>query len=562
MVLVVVVCALLPVGAAGARSLELEQILASGGYTRDEAAVYRLLAFTRPELLPVPLRDPALRDIAWAEEQGIWRCGTPLVREVRRTYDALPADLRQLVDEALGKAPAGGADEGVMRETSGLCTDAAPNEVETEHFVIKWGNSYNGDGVDDLAEVVEAARARYVEDIGYQEPYGVGSGDWKLPLFIGNSGNGMPDISWSGGYATICSDYAGAYVVLSPDIANWSFTADVAPHELFHTVQFGYAMMGMDEFWYEATAVWAEDLTYPDVNGYLAFGYIYVEDPQIALADMTDFYHQYGMFYFPKAVQEFIDGGMDILRKTWENPQADITAAMGTVLESEYDLTFDDVFAEFTARAGRMEDYEDGALMSLPERVYTVLAYPDGADDVSDAPPQRYGTNYIELPDPGHDPPDTKLHFEFDGGGESTWVIGVIKHRAEDGKNKTMRVEVADDGTAVFDVIDVGTLYDNLVVAITWTGTGNSSPSYSWSVDMIEQTEPQGDDDDDDDSAGEQDPGDILGDGCAASPYDFSMDAPAGGASSSACAVAATTGPAPLALLGLLALALGARRRR
>ena len=115
---------------------------------------------------------------------------------------------------------------------------------------------------------------------------------------------------------------------------------------------------------------------------------------------------------------------------------------------------------------------------------------------------------------------------------------------------------MGDDGTAVFETIDQGTLYDEVVIGITWTGQSSTSTPYTWTVDLVEQTEPQGDDDvvpDDDD--------DVEYTGCVAqSPYQFSpqYEEPA-----SACDVAGVRGLGRgLGALGVLLVLLGIRRRR
>jgi hypothetical protein len=529
--------------------------LSAGMLDVDRADVYRLAATIRPELLPADLRY--LAEIA--EPLAGWTCGTPAVLPVLRRYDAMDPDLQQLVRAVM--APEGQGmeldvdDEG--RGPGSGCNNSAPNEQESDHFVVKWGSNYAGAGVDDLLEVLETARTVFVDDYGHQEPYGVIEGGWKLPIFIGNSGSGLPTISWSGGYTTVCTDHPGAYIVLSQDLESWEFTADVAPHELYHAVQFGYGIW-LDDWWWEATAVWSEDLAYPDVNGYVWFLSEYTSEPHVSMED-TGGIRMYGMFIWPMYIEEFELDGADALREVWEEATSEsIPVALGAILEDKHENTYDGAFASFTARAGVMSPFEDGHLFSEPIRVATVNSFPDDSDDAADQPPERYGTNYIEIDTSDADEPNTKLRFEFDGGGDTTWTIGATRHRIEDEYDREIEdIEVLDDGTAVFETIDQGSLYDEVVIGITWTGQSNTSTPYTWTVDLVEQTEPQGDDDvvpDDDDD-------DVEYTGCfAASPYQFD---PQYEAPESACQISGMRGSAR-GLVPMLALVAGivVRRRR
>ena len=519
-----------PALAASRLDRQLASEMERGLIDDRDAAVYRLVAVTRPDLLPLSLRGLALDDLAAVAEADRAGCATPRILDLLRRHDSLDGDQRALVAAALGwpladpafhPVGAGGDALPPPPEASESCNAAAPNEQESENFVVKWGPSYNGGGVDDVLTAMEEARRVFVEELGYQQPYGVGSG-WKLPIFIGNSGGGMPTIGWSGGYTTLCTDHQGAYIVLSQDFQSWEFTADVGPHELFHAVQFGYggAMM-IEGYWWEATAVWSEDLAYPDLNGYVWFLSEYTSGPHQAL-NLENGIHEYGMFIFPMAIEEFVDEGADALRRVWEQPgSGQIPDALGAILEESHGTTFDDAFAVFTARASVMEDFEDGALFGIPSRIGSTSDYPASGEDEADYPPQTYGTNFIELKAPDVEPPNTKLRFEFDGAGESSWVLGALRHRVGEGTNKAVPGDVGGDGTATMEFIDFGTLYDGVVVGVSWTG-GGSAPPYSWSADIVEQTEPQGDDDDGDDD----DSADPYPSGClsAPSPYHFSMD--------------------------------------
>ena len=537
---------------AGPLDEALQLDLDAGFIDEDHAEVYRLLAFTRPDTLPLHLHDAALDEFERAQDEHGWACGTPYILPVLRHYDHYTPELQQLVVHALG------TDDSDTTAPTASCNQSAPNEQESDHFVVKWGSSYSGSGVDDLLEALEAARATFVDDYGHQEPYGVGTG-WKLPIFVGNSGSGMPTIGWSGGYTTTCTDHSGAYIVLSQDLTSWEFNADVGPHELYHAVQFGYGAW-LDDWWWEATATWSEDLTYPDINGFVWFLSEYTSQPHVSI-ETANGSREYGMFIFPTYIEEFEIDGATALRETWQNPvSSSIPEVLDAILHDSHDSSFNDAFAHFTARAATMEAFEDGNLFAAPTYVASTDSYPSDSSDADVQAPERYGTNYIAFHlDDFLDEPNTKLRFEFDGGGQDHWVIGLGKHRIEDDLQRTQRVDVKGDGTAQVEVIDFGTLYDEIVLGISWNGSASNSVEYTWNVDVVEQTEPQGDDDDDDVPLDDDD--DIsAGAGCmAGSPYAFDVSERN---STSACSAGTARSGSAWTVMGVLAGVLVLRRRR
>ncbi len=536
---------------AGPLDQALDLDIRAGAIDADTADVYRLLAFTDPDRLPLHLRDAAHDQFTAQQDDHGWACGTPHVLPVLRNYDRYTSELQQLVVHAVG------TDDSDTMNPTASCNQTANNEQESDHFVVKWGPNFSGGGVDDLLEALEAARGVFVDDYGHQEPYGVGTG-WKLPIFIGNSGGGMPTIGWSGGYTTTCTDHSGAYIVLSQDIGSWEFSADVGPHELYHAVQFGYGAW-LDDWWWEATATWSEDLTYPDINGFVWFLSEYTSEPHVSI-ETSNGIREYGMFIFPTYVEEFEIDGADALRKTWENSGiSSIPESLDSILQADHESTFDDAFAHFTARAATMEAFEDGSLFGAPVYVGSTDSYPFDSSEVDVQAPERYGTNFVGFQaDDSLDQPYTKFRFEFDGGGQNDWVIGLGKHRIADDLQRTQRVEVKGDGTAEVEVIDFGTLYDEIVLGISWAGNNSNSVEYTWNVDVIEQTEPQGDDDDDDDVPIEDDD-EYTGSGCmAGSPYAYDV---ASVNEAGACSAGALrSGPAWAAMIGLIGVLIARRR--
>ena len=200
----------------------------------------------------------------------------------------------------------------------------------------------------------------------------------------GQEGNTKPDIYLSNvgglglyGYCTSdAEDFTAgsavyAYCVLDNDYAPEEFgTANTpienmqvtAAHEYFHAVQYAYD--AMDDTWvYEATATWAEDEVYDDVNDnwfYLPYGQLGDPEstgyPQAGPGTSLDLagFNSYGNWIFYRYLTEKLtaeQGGMaTLVRDIWRELDttggqadtyslqavSDVLADRGTTMETEY----------------------------------------------------------------------------------------------------------------------------------------------------------------------------------------------------------------------------------
>lgn len=128
----------------------------------------------------------------------------------------------------------------------------------------------NADGVPDFVdEVAREAQAGYTRflELGFAPPIAdTLGGDARVDIYLrdlvaadGNAGTDTCTATTCIGYAVAENDQNHGYPSVSEGIRS------VVPHELFHLVQYGYAME-QPSTWTEGTAVWAVEMLYGDRN--------------------------------------------------------------------------------------------------------------------------------------------------------------------------------------------------------------------------------------------------------------------------------------------------------
>ena len=249
------------------------------------------------------------------------------------------------------------------------------------------------DYVDSVISTVDGVRASYVA-AGYRtpEPDGTLGGNSETDIYLADVGSQgyygycTSDKTWPQGTTT----YDGwAYCVLDNDFSASQFPAHTplenlevtAAHEYFHAVQFAYDAWE-DSWFMEATATWAEDELFNDVNDnvqYLANSPLTRPDrPLDTWANSgIDNGAQYGEWIFFRFLTEGIPaavGGMPTLvRDMWRRADASGAGpddysiqAVRNVLAAR-GVSFDKAFALFAAtdRLPRL-NYSEGAANHYP----------------------------------------------------------------------------------------------------------------------------------------------------------------------------------------------------
>jgi hypothetical protein len=202
----------------------------------------------------------------------------------------------------------------------------------------------------------------YLEDLGSQSLYGYCNGDAAPPV------NGPHDTS---AYCAFDNDYDEF-----PSHTSLENLQVTAAHELFHAVQFAYDFHE-DRWFMEATATWAEDEVYDDVDDNVQY---LTTSPLSQPRDSMDRFSglwQYGDWIFFRYLTEHYPGAEGelptLVRDLWERDDGSAGAtddysvqAIAKELASR-GTSLRRVFADF-ARANRRPgaSYEEGAANHYP----------------------------------------------------------------------------------------------------------------------------------------------------------------------------------------------------
>ncbi|WP_041546758.1 MULTISPECIES: MXAN_6640 family putative metalloprotease [unclassified Nocardioides] len=150
----------------------------------------------------------------------------------------------------------------------------------------------------------------YLADVGSDNLYGYCTSDAPNPP------SGGPYDAWA--YCVLDNDYDPSQFPTNTPLENLQVTA---AHEYFHAVQFGYDALE-DSWLMEATATWAEDELYDDVNDNLQYlSESPLKKPGQPLDTFNDAGAQYGTWIFFRFLTEWAtdaEGGMPTLvRDIW-----------------------------------------------------------------------------------------------------------------------------------------------------------------------------------------------------------------------------------------------------
>jgi hypothetical protein len=271
-----------------------------------------------------------------------------------------------------------------------LARPAATEKACTAALCVHYDPATVAPGYPDLVlGTMQDVRDDYLAG-GYRAPKSDGTvgGDDRLDVYLEDTG---ADREYgycvpTGEQPTSGYDMA-AYCVLDDDFSSRQFPENTplenlqvtAAHEYFHAVQFGYDV-GEDRWLLEATATWAEDELYPDVDDnrqYLARGPL--GRPSVSLDTFeTDGVYQYGAWIFFRYLSEKVAPAAQgtlptIVREIWERADgragatddhsmlavSNVLAAHGTSLRATYAR-----FADANRRPGTT--YGEGTALRYP----------------------------------------------------------------------------------------------------------------------------------------------------------------------------------------------------
>jgi hypothetical protein len=215
---------------------------------------------------------------------------------------------------------------------------------ETEHFLVHY--TFDGEDaanevyVDHVMRTMEEIWRIQIERLGWPPPPpdGTRGGDSRYDVYLVDLMGGGDGIF---GYASPEDDFGdnpntptvethatSSYLAMENDFANVALAEAeavqlmraTAAHEFHHAIQFGYDINDAHSWYYEATAVWMEVITFykdEDATGYVEYNYEYPEICFGTTSDPGDGQLQYGDWLFMQSLSDV--HGMEIVPKLWAN---------------------------------------------------------------------------------------------------------------------------------------------------------------------------------------------------------------------------------------------------
>lgn len=219
-------------------------------------------------------------------------------------------------------------------------------------------------------------------------------------------------------YLAIENDFAE---VAADDAEAVQLMRATAAHEFHHAIQFGYDINDAHNWYYEATAVWMEVITFykeEDATGYVEYNYEYPELCFGTTADPGDGQLQYGDWLFLQSLSDV--HGVEIVPKLWANiGEYEGFEALERTL-ARYDDDLPTAVARYRVQ-NLVRDYD-----LAPEFRATVWL-----ENTIDAPGrwtftgqgiQELGANYFAF----YMPPGVyQISLSGDSGGLQLWAIGI-----------------------------------------------------------------------------------------------------------------------------------------
>ncbi|MDX1520219.1 MAG: DUF6055 domain-containing protein [Anaerolineae bacterium] len=226
----------------------------------------------------------------------------------------------------------------------------SPTFYDTQHFRIHYtlegedaisardaDTDQLPDYVTEVAEVLEYAWTIEVDQLGWSPPLpdrGEG-GDTRLDVYLESQDEFYGFVETLGGHVgdnphtPVVEEHAAyGYISLSHDYTAETYGALTAgdllrttiAHELHHAIQTGYDDSDLQEWLYEATAVWIEEQVYPEIEGGLDYADDYLDAPDLCPLtvgrDDADV-RWYGDWLLVAYLADHY-GGPDTIRRIWE----------------------------------------------------------------------------------------------------------------------------------------------------------------------------------------------------------------------------------------------------
>lgn len=318
--------------------------------------------------------------------------------------------------------------------------------LHTEHFRIIWGNIINSeskflfwqdenfnqipDYIDQVKTIAEESWQKLIDEEGFRPPHN--TEQFYLDIYLANTGVLDPDHA---GFLNIrsFSAFADTYADQTPYLA---IREDLDPkdlqvtlaHELFHAIQFAYKPLSpqvnelSEVWWYEASAMWAEDIVYDNVNDYVR-----LVNSWMATADLSFLFrngsHEYGGAIWAKYLTEHFNEANDthgskVMKNIWEKFETDSlkNAFEHTLTVQTTNPSIKSLSHAFSDFAGKIlfskKFFKDGNLFSSLPAEKSFDSVPQKLTPKRSDSSQIWGIKHYQLDRPSNLPHDVIIHFD------------------------------------------------------------------------------------------------------------------------------------------------------
>jgi hypothetical protein len=485
----------------------------------DQAALYLAYAITGSGTLPAQY-------LRAAESVSTWYCGTPAMIKLRallaQTSPQVGAEVEQLLlPGRLAGEQRRAAPEALADNPNGV---DLPNVYYSGHFAIRWGNNYSGgmDAIEYWGEILESeVWATEITAWGFSDVYL--TDEYYIDMYVGNSGNGAPSISFTGAYTTIYNGNYQPYIVFHPDILYYpESTQEVSAHEFFHTIQFSLGVtyentyiFDSQSLWFvEGSSTWAEGTVYPNYDGYVYYIYDWAENPGDALTSDNGGYAPYARVIWGRYLYEYYDG-IATMYDIWTHNRGSSALFGNAGYLVSQGVQWQDAFLDFVDKVLRL-DFEDGDEMPSFDPYRIVSTYPYAEATVSPAQQPHINSLHMILLRAG-DEADPRVNIRFEGEAitldDVAWAV--VAYKKDGDGNLTIEILQSAETKAKGDyhLDGLGTDYESVYLLLTPISSFEDNDNAKWDyalqvtrgddpfpgVDDDDDTLPPDDDDDDDD---------------------------------------------------------------
>ena len=456
----------------------IEQLYIEGKIGLGDKVFYNLQAIYSDSSLPEGVRS---------DSPEIIKSATGIILEAYQYWDLMSPEQRSQASDYLTR---GGFDAIYVSPESNFSihydtigTEAVPAE----------DIDINGipDYVERIGLYADSSFRYYHNTLGYLPPPKESEDPYVIYLVrIGAYGATVPDVpgdsSWNDftSHIEIHCDFEGPLFGPNDDpegriIGDQKVTC---AHEYYHAVQLAYDFNYDNLWWMECTAVYFEDVLFPEVNDNYNYLNYFFNYPDISLVAPT--FHKYSTFIWASFLVEKF--GIDMLKSSFEylryyDPLPSIDSALNL-----YGQQVKTVFPEFalwnyfTSERAEPIYHKDAVDYPLIEIDQVVTGFPSAVVEPIN-PPDGLGSNYIICrPDPSE---NGFFMFHFDGSQYVKW--GLTSLVFEDSKGVDIQSYPVDyNGLSHWGVYDFAVI-DSMIIIPCVVSQYISDNAYNIAVEVI-----------------------------------------------------------------------------